>query len=115
MALDTVQNYVTDARVLLQDNIAPYRYPDTDLLEALNLSILEARLMRPDLFIGRFDAIPSFATVDTTAVVMDYQYRTALLYFIVAFVELRDAEETQDSRVAALFGKFKSQLLSLGG
>ena len=50
MALDTVQDYVSAARVLLQDTVAPYRYSDADMIAELNLAILEAKRVRPDLF-----------------------------------------------------------------
>ena len=46
--LDTVQDYITDARVLLQDLISPYRYDDPSLLTALNVALLEARRLRAD-------------------------------------------------------------------
>ena len=42
MALDTVEEMISEARILLQDIIAPYRYEDAELLTALNLSISEA-------------------------------------------------------------------------
>jgi hypothetical protein len=37
MALDTVVDYLAQARVLLQDKTYPPRYPDAELVEALNL------------------------------------------------------------------------------
>ena len=36
--LDTVEDYITDARTLLLDTIAPYRYDDASLLVALNVT-----------------------------------------------------------------------------
>lgn len=113
MALDTVQDYVNSARVLLQDTVAPYRYPDADLLEALNQGILEARKLRPDLFLGRFDNLPDFSAVDTTAVNLDAQYRVAFVYYMVGSAQLRDAEEGQDSRAASFLAQFSAKLLTL--
>lgn len=110
-ALATVADFVTSARVLLQDNTVTYRYSDTELVSALSLAMLAARRIRPDLFLGRFSAIPAYAANDGTAVVIDDQYRTAFLYYIVGHAQLRDEEDTQDSRASALLGKFTSQLL----
>lgn len=108
MALDTVADYVTRARVLLQDAVSPYRYPDADLVAALNIGMLEARKLRPDLFINR--TVPSYATNDATAVVMDEQYRMSLLYYICGHAQMRDEEATQDARASAFLAKFASQL-----
>lgn len=112
-ALATVQDYVTSARVLLQDTVAPYRFSDAQLLVALNLAILEARRIRPDLFLSSFDAIPSYSAVDTTAVAVDLQYRPAVLYFIVGYTEFTNAEETSDQRGSALIDRFTSQLVGV--
>jgi hypothetical protein len=111
MALATVQQYVTTARALLQDTVVPYRYSDANLAIGLSLGFLEARRLRPDLFLGRFDNIPNFTTVDSTAVDMDEQYRVPLLYYMVGHVQLFDEEDTQDARAAVFLNKFTSQML----
>jgi hypothetical protein len=49
--LETVADYVDDARVLLLDQVQPYRYDDTSLLTALNVALLEGRRLRADLFV----------------------------------------------------------------
>ena len=46
MALDTVADYIHDARVLLQDEVAPYRYSDTQLVTSLNYAFMEAQIGR---------------------------------------------------------------------
>jgi len=69
-ALETVGQYLSEARRLLQDEYAPsYRYPDRDLVEALNIGLLEARRLRPDLFLPLFDVpfVDTAGTIDTTA------------------------------------------------
>lgn len=114
MALDTVQNYVDDARILLQDKRVPYRYPDADLVLALNMSLLEAKKLRPDLFINR--SIPAYSIASpSTAVVVDEMYRVAHLYYIVGQAQLRDDEEVQDQRAAAFLNMFTQKLLSVSG
>ena len=115
MALDTVQDYVTRARKLILDEVEPYRYPDDDLVEALNMAILETRRLRPELLRGFFrDSLPEFSTADMTAQVpLDPQYRVAFVYYICGHAHLRDDEVTQDSRAAAFLNKFTAQMLSI--
>ncbi len=114
MALDTVQNYVDSARILLQDQKAPYRYPDADLVLALNMSLLEAKKLRPDLFLNRSTPAYTIAT-PTASVVVDEMYRVAHLYYIVGQAQLRDDEEVQDQRAAAFLNMFTQKLLSVSG
>jgi len=114
MALDTVANYVAETRVLLQDVVPTYRYGDAELVMALNLGIMTARRNRPDLFLS--GVVPQFTAADianNTVFVMDPQYRVAFLFFMVGFAQLRDEEDTQDTRAAAFIGKFTQQLMTL--
>ncbi|MGE0677767.1 hypothetical protein [Pseudolabrys sp.] len=111
--LATVSDYVTEARVLLQDTIAPYRYSDSELVLALSIAVQEARRIRPDLFLSYFGALPSFTANDSTAVPVDEQYRSAFVFYMVGRAQLRDDEGTQDSRAAAFIGTFRSQLLTV--
>lgn len=115
MALDTVQDYVDRARVLLQDQVAPYRYPDADLVENLNMGILEARRLRPELLKNYFrTTLPDFSTAAMSAdVPIDPMYRVAFVYYICGQAQLRDEENTQDTRAAAFLNKFVAQMLSL--
>jgi hypothetical protein len=114
-ALETVGQYIEESRRLLQDEIIPYRYPDDDIVDGLNIALQEARRLRADLFIPQNFAIPWFdpsGTISLTAVVpMDPQYRSTLIYYIVGRMQLRDDEPTTDSRAAALLLKFTQQLL----
>jgi hypothetical protein len=115
MALDTVQDYIDRARVLLLDTVAPCRYEDNDLVEALNMGILEARKMRPDLMSGYFQtSLPDFSSANMSATVdIDPQYRTAFVYYICGQAQLRDDENVQDGRAAIFLNKFSGQLLSI--
>jgi hypothetical protein len=107
--LATTSDYITYARVVLQDQVAPFRYPDADLLEGLNLAFSEARRLRPDLFLG-VATLPSYTTNDTTPVVIDSQYPMALIYYMVASAEMKDEEWTQDARAVQFMAEFKRML-----
>lgn len=112
MALDTVADYVSAARILLQDTVdSPYRYPDSDLVLALSLGLSEAKHIRPDLFLGQ--TLPTYTVSDTTAVPMDETHRVPLLYYMVGHVQLRDDEEVQDQRAAAFLTMFTAKLTSV--
>lgn len=114
-ALDTVANYLGDARVLLQDTVVPYRYADSEIVEYINQGIVQAARVRPDLFFKSLRTPgwgPSYSEgTPTTSVVFEVRYRTQLLFFAVGMTQLRDDEDTQDTRAAAFLGKFTSQLL----
>lgn len=112
-ALDTVQNYLDEARVLLQDTVSgAYRYSDAELVVALNIGITEAARVRPDLFFKALrTSLPSYSAGSLgTSVVFDTRHRSALLYYIVGRAQLRDQEEPNDQRATALLGKFVAQL-----
>ena len=111
-ALVTVADYVSDARVLLQDTVAPYRYTDTELVTGLNFALMECRKQRIDLFLGQTSS-QTFSVVDTTAVKMDEMYRTALLYYMCGHAQLRDDENTTDQRAEAFFNMSRAKLLTL--
>ena len=110
-ALNTVADYVADARVLLQDTIEPYRYADSELVTGLNFALMECRKQRIDLFIGQTSQ--SFTLPDTTVVKMDEMYRTALLYYMCGHAQLRDDENTTDQRAEAFFNMSRAKLLTL--
>lgn len=115
MALDTVADYLSSARTLLQDTLAPYRYPDADLVNALNLGVLEVRRLRPDLVKPYFKtSLPTYSVASTaTAVPFDPQYRVSLLYYICGHVQLRDDENLQDARATVFLNKFTAQMLTI--
>lgn len=114
-ALETVADYLAQARSLLQDMVLPYRYPDSDIVGFLNLGLLEIRKLRPDLMLATPTNIPSYsASSPSTVVAIDPQYRVALLYYTIGQAQLRDSEDVSDSRALALLSNFTAQLLSNG-
>jgi hypothetical protein len=117
-ALATVTDYVNEARTLLQDKIAPYRYADDELMSALNVTLLDARRLRPDLFLGdgtttSLSEVQSFITLDTTAVNIEQGFRLAVLLGVVGHAIARDQEDVQDARADAFLKKFRDKLLTL--
>lgn len=118
MALETVADYMTAARTLLLDEVQPYRYPDTDIVKALNMAVAEAVRLRPDLFFKtmRTGAFTQYSTASpSTTVDMDHRYRQAVLYYIVGWCQLRDDESTQDARAGLFLTQFTSKFLTPQG
>lgn len=112
--LETVADYVSDARTLLQDVIAPYRYDDTSLLAAFNVMLLETRRLRPDLFVynlAKNGAVPTFTEVDESKVDIEQPFRLALVYGLVGHAIARDTEDVQDRRATSFLDAFSSVLI----
>jgi hypothetical protein len=86
MALDTVTDFCSEARILLQDTTNPVRYSDDELVSALQMGLMETRKLRPDLFLGTSPG--ELTVIDPTAVGnqlsrLDVQYRVPILYYMV--------------------------------
>ena len=113
-ALETVQDYIADARVLLQDVIVPYRYDDPSMLTALNSALLEGRRLRPDLFVFKHhDRVPAYFAVDATEVCMEPQFRLAFVYGICFHALSRDQEDIQDNRATTFASIFNDILIGV--
>lgn len=115
MALNTVADYITETRALMQDEVVPYRYPDASIVGALNIAIGDAYRIRPDMWLNYYDiALPSYSSGTPGATVdIPQGYRQAFVYFIVAFCQLRDQEDVQDARSSVFMNKFTNQLMTL--
>jgi len=115
MPLNTVQDYIDRSRGILLDEVAPFRYPNKDLVEALNMAVGEARRLRPELFRTFFRAdLPEFSLSNLSALVpVDPQYRASFVYYVCGHAHLRDDEIEKDSRSAAFLNKFIAQMLTI--
>lgn len=110
-ALETVEDYIDDARVLLVDTIEPFRYDDPSLLQAFNVTLLEARRLRADLFIYTYGSkVPKFTSVDSSPVKMEDQFRLALVYGLTGHAIQRDQEDVQDNRATTYMDAFTQML-----
>ena len=114
-ALDTVGDYLEETRVLLMDTRVPYRYPDDEIVSALNIGLQEAYRLRADLFLRALDFdVPTFSAASPSVPVpIDIGYRQSLVYYMVGRIQLRDQEDSTDQRSGALLQKFVGQLLTI--
>jgi hypothetical protein len=116
MALDTITDYLAEARILLQDERVPVRYKDSELISALNIAMMEARRLRPDILLGASPgslAVPEIGATDPMASI-DIQFRTPLLYFVVGHAFERDEEEGASQRAMSYKQRFATSLLAVG-
>ena len=127
MALLLVSDYLAAARILLQDRVQPYRYDDDSLVEAINMAFTEMDRIRPDIAVAykylgqtkrnQLPGVSPFPTYTSSAasaaVLCPPQYQNAVLYFVVGQGQLRDTEDTQDTRAAEFMQVFKQELLTL--
>jgi hypothetical protein len=114
-ALETVADYLQDARILLQDVIPPYRYDDFSLLMAFNITLLEARRFRADLFVYnqncRHGQVPFYSAVDAERVPIELSFRPPLVYGLVGHALARDQDDYQDSRASSFLNIFNVALV----
>jgi hypothetical protein len=112
--LNSVADYIADARTLLQDTIPPFRYDDPSLLTALNVTLLEARRLRSDLFVFNLAVngqTQAFTAVDDTYVEMEPQFRLAILHGLCGHAYERDQEDVQDVRASNFLNLFSVGLV----
>lgn len=113
-ALETVKDYIDDARVLLLDKTAPYRYDDPSLLVAFNVALMEAQRLRADLFMLHYNSqAPFFSQVDTTPFHFERPFRLGIVFGLLAHAIQRDQEDVQDARAATFMQGMHDILIGL--
>jgi len=105
-----------DARIILNDQVSELnpipRYTEAQLLSYARSALIEARRVRPDLFLSNLTTSFASYTVSSTIPISD-DYLLAMVDYVVHRSELRDDEFAVDGRSAALYQKFKSGLLGI--
>lgn len=109
--MNTIQDYITSARIQLQDITGSQRYTDDMFKLGLDLAFDEAYRIRPDLFI-RNEPVSIVSSPLATAVPVPRGYQSAFLYYMCGHVQLQDQEDTTDSRASVFLNKFVAQLMS---
>jgi hypothetical protein len=117
-ALETITDYITDGRTLIQDTVVPNRYDDTSMVAAMNATLLEARRLRADLFVycklltGQ-SGVQFFQANDGTKVLIEEPFRLGIFYGMLAQTLMRDEEDIQDARAAQFMAIFNNTLLGV--
>lgn len=119
--------YFNRCRVVLQDMIQPYRYPDDTLDFCINTGIRELTRLRPDLFLDakysqplrKGDISAGYENVGVgpsnsqQKVGIPFQYATQLIWFATGMAQILDVADAQDQRAQAFLAKFQQHLLTL--
>jgi len=120
MGTRTVGGLITEARQLLNDETpisGSSRFPDADLVAALNDAVSQVRVKRPDAFLafGLRKAVPVYAlpTDNATVFPFDDMFYTPLLFYVVGRSELTEDTFSDDGRAVTLMSKFTAQLLKV--
>lgn len=112
----TLDNVVDEARLMLKDRRAPYRYTDTDVLESINSGFREIKATRPDIYLSPAGNIPlpSYVPADIGTLVafpIDEIFFLPLVFFTVGKLQLGDDEFTLDNRAMTLMSSFRRMLV----
>lgn len=112
--LNRVMDYITAARIELEDKVPPYRFDDASLLLALNTTLAEASRTRADLFCYNIQfrgQVPSFIANDETYVPIEVPFRLAILRGVCGHAMLREQEDYGDQRASAYLAMFSQGLV----
>lgn len=122
----TIDDAITEARLIVSDARTPYRYDDTSMVRHLNTALAEVYRYRPDAYIGNFTTATLGVNNVTNYVVADLGtstlfpldnrlYFNPVVFFIAGRAELADDEFTENSRATALLQSFRAMLIGEGG
>lgn len=112
-ALQTVADYIAEARILLQDTVATYRYSDASLVASLNLALQETRRLRPDLFVFSKEKpqVPYYTDAESGQTVpIEEHFRQAVLNGLVGYAIERDQEDIEDARATMFINLMRYML-----
>ena len=123
----------------LQDLIQPYRYTDTQIVNALNVAMEETQRIRPDIFLDlkyqqkvqagdlddgfilgyytisdiAFDTNNNYVSSSGTLVPIPSRYTDPIVFYMGGHLQLFDVEDTQDQRAVAFMAKFQQRMLQV--
>jgi hypothetical protein len=133
---NTVTAYVYSARNRMQDRVAPYRYTDDQIVDALNVALQETQRIRPDIFLdlkyqqkikpndlddgfistyystsdividGNGNYIPS----EGALVPIPSAYNDPIIWYMGAHLQFLDTDDTEDQRGVAFLTKFAQRM-----
>jgi hypothetical protein len=109
----TYAQLLTQVRTIVQDQVQPFRYQDSELYFALTEAMADARMLRPDLFLAMgLDAAPFLVTpaMANDQFPIAWQYVPAFIDYIIGRAEGRDDTYTDDSRAATLMARFVQRM-----
>lgn len=111
--LMSVESMLRGVRNLLLDKVEPYRYSDKSLLASLNVTLNEARRLRPDIFIDRYGVTEPDQYEEPSGLIIpvERQFRLPIEYGVAGHALLRDEEDIQDARANTFKANFEVMLV----
>ncbi len=107
----TVQAVLNRAREILQD-IDATRYPDAELTAHVVDAIVQARYVRPDLFVADYQTPLPDSLLPSDILPISDQFFAAVAYYVSGCAELRDDEFAVDGRAMTLREALVKKLVS---
>lgn len=133
---NTVTAYVVSIRNRMQDRVAPYRYTDDQIVDALNVALEETQRIRPDIFLDlkyqqkiqsndlddgfisgyytnsdiAFDGSDNYVPSDGTLVPIPSRYNDPILWYMGGHLQLLDVDDTEDQRGVAFVSTFTKRM-----
>ena len=133
---NTVTAYVVSARNRMQDRVAPYRYTDDQIIDALNVAMEETQRLRPDIFLDlkyqqkiqpndiddgfissyytsndiTFDGSNNYDPTNGPLVPIPSRYNDPIIWYIGAHLQFLDIDDTEDTRGIAFLSKFMQRM-----
>lgn len=120
------QEYLNTVREQLADETAPYRYTDITIFRALNVAMGEISRIRPDIFIDLKyqtpifkgplnDGVPGLFKTNymSNSVPVPSSLFMPICWYMSAYCQFTDTDDTQDVRAQSFNQKFVGSLLSL--
>jgi hypothetical protein len=117
----TIGELIVEARQLLNDSIpisGEARFPDNELVAALNDAMFQIRQKRPDAFLGYGlrKSVPQYtlpADANTTLPIDETFFYSPLLFYVVGRSEITEDTYADNGRAVAMMNKFVNQILSV--
>ena len=118
----TLDTALVNVRELLEDADADsYRNSDEEIVRVFNMALVEARKLRPDLFIPGLASYtpPTLTTSDlgqnpAVELPIDPMYFTPIVEYTVGFISMEDDEFALDGRASALLNRFSQKMIGKG-
>jgi hypothetical protein len=113
MGSRTILQVLTAVRGVIQDEMAPFRYSNADLMISFNEGLAETRRIRPDLFLDSLTEPLRFYTSADTAMFLPLpdEYFSAFVNFVAGRTQVRDDEFSADGRAAILIGTWGEAMI----
>jgi len=121
-----VSDYIMAVRTSLQDLVSPYRYPDDQIVTALNACMFEMSRMRADIFmdlkyqrpLNKGDLSFPIPPVFSASRVSDYvpvpsNYAVPVEWYMEGFIQFSDVTDVSDQRAQAYVQKFQQMMLGV--